>query len=91
MIGAPLRWISENACVLSGTERRRRFGIWEEVNAYEDYRRLFGGDPRPADLLGLLTDANNTESSAKADYDDITFIIPRPTAEMVPDFMLEQP
>ena len=64
--------------------------VWEEVNAYEDYRRLFGGDPRPVDLVGLLTDSDNTKTLVKADYDDITFIIPRPT-EMVPDFMLENP
>jgi hypothetical protein len=66
--------------------------VWEEVNAYEDYRRLFGGDPRPVDLLGLLTDSNNTKSLVKADYDDITFIIPRPDAnKMIPDFMLDNP
>ena len=53
--------------------------VWEEVNAYQDYRRLFGGDPRPADYLGLLTDSNNTETIVAADYDDIIFIIPRPT------------
>lgn len=55
--------------------------IWEEVNAYKDYRRLFGGDPRPADALGLLTDSNNTKTVVSADYDDITFIIPRPIDE----------
>jgi len=74
----------------SGTENLGEW-VWEEVNAYEDYRRLFGGDPRPVDVLGLLTDSNNTETSVKADYDDITFIIPRPTVEMIPDFMLENP
>ena len=55
--------------------------VWEEVNAYQDYRRLFGGDPRPVDLLGLLTDSNNTGTVVAADYDDIIFIIPRPTVE----------
>lgn len=56
--------------------------VWEEVNAYQDYRRLFGGDPRPVDYLGLLTDSNNTKTTVAADYDDIIFIIPRPTVEM---------
>ncbi len=59
--------------------------VWEEVNAYQDYRRLFGGDPRPVDYLGLLTDSNNTGTVVAADYDDITFIIPRPTVEMNPE------
>ena len=59
--------------------------IWEEVNAYQDYRRLFGGDPRPVDVLALLTDSNNTETVVEADYDDIIFIIPRPTVEKNPE------
>ena len=59
--------------------------VWEEVNAYQDYRRLFGGDPRPVDFLGLLTDSNNTKTTVAADYDDIIFIIPRPTVEKNPE------
>ena len=59
--------------------------VWEEVNAYQDYRRLFGGDPRPVDYLGLLTDSNNTKTVVAADYDDIIFIIPRPTVEKNPE------
>jgi len=59
--------------------------VWEEVNAYQDYRRLFGGDPRPVDVLALLTDSNNTGTVVEADYDDIIFIIPRPAVEMNPE------
>lgn len=68
----------------SGTEDLGKW-VWEEVNAYQDYRLLFGGDPRPVDVLGLLTDSNNTETVVEADYDDIIFIIPRPTVEMNPE------
>ena len=68
----------------SGTDDLGKW-IWEEVNAYQDYRRLFGGDPRPVDVLALLTDSNNTETVVAADYDDIIFIIPRPTGEMNPE------
>ena len=57
----------------SGTEQLGEW-IWEEVNAYEDYKRLFGGEPRPVRILGIITDANNTETLSKADYDDFTFI-----------------
>ncbi len=67
----------------SGTDDLGKW-VWEEVDAYQDYRRLFGGDPRPVDFLGLLTDSNNTETVVAADYDDITFIIPRPTVEKNP-------
>lgn len=61
----------------SGTDDLGKW-VWEEVNAYQDYRRLFGGDPRPVDYLGLLTDSDNTGTVVEADYDDIIFIIPRP-------------
>ncbi|MCY4352814.1 MAG: DUF3047 domain-containing protein [Gemmatimonadetes bacterium] len=68
----------------SGTDDLGKW-VWEEVDAYQDYRRLFGGDPRPVDVLALLTDSNNTGTVVAADYDDITFIIPRPTVEMNPE------
>ena len=69
---------SQHMIVLrSGTEDLGKW-VWEEVNAYQDYRRLFGGDPRPVDFFGLLSDSNNTGTVVEADYDDITFIIPRP-------------
>lgn len=75
----------------SGTEKLGKW-VWEEVDVYEDYRRLFGGDPRPMDVLSVLTDSDNTKSFVKADYDDIIFIIPRPVAvDMKPDYMLENP
>lgn len=67
----------------SGTDDLGKW-VWEEVNAYHDYRRLFGGDPRPVDYVGLLTDSDNTGTVVAADYDDIIFIIPRPTVEKNP-------
>ncbi len=68
----------------SGTDDSKKW-VWEEVNAYQDYRRLFGGDPRPVDVLALLTDSNNTGTVVAADYDDIIFIIPRPTVKKNPE------
>jgi len=56
--------------------------VWEEVNAYEDYKRLFGGEPRTVQILGVITDANNTKTLSKADYDDFSFIqLPEPVEE----------
>lgn len=64
--------------------------VWKDVNAYEDYRRLFGGEPRPVRAIAILTDSDNTQSTVKADYDDITFFMAPPdTFEMVPDFHLK--
>jgi hypothetical protein len=43
----------------------------EEVNAYEDYKRLFKKEPGVVRAVGILTDADDTASEAMADYDDI--------------------
>ena len=60
--------------VLESGSGRAGEWVWEEVNAYEDYKRLFGGEPRTVRILGVITDADNTKSFSKADYDDFTFI-----------------
>jgi hypothetical protein len=54
----------------SGTEKKGQW-ITQKVNIKEDYRRLFGKDPPEVEVIGLLTDADNTSSEAMADYDDI--------------------
>ena len=45
--------------------------ITEEVNVYEDYRKLFNKEPDEVQAVGILTDADDTSSEAMADYDDI--------------------
>lgn len=47
-------------------------GTWktETVNVVEDYRRLFQSEPSEPQGIALLTDADNTNSRAVADYDD---------------------
>ena len=52
----------------------KKIGRWisEKRNVLKDYRRVFGGNPRYNPILiAILTDSNNTKSSAIADYDDI--------------------
>jgi hypothetical protein len=53
----------------SGGEER---GAWkvETVNVADDYRRLFQSDPPEPQGIAVLTDADNTQSRAVADYDD---------------------
>ncbi len=48
-------------------------GEWvqERVNVLEDYRKFFGEDPPEAKGIGILTDSDNTNSRAAADYDAI--------------------
>ena len=67
----------------SGTQDLGKW-LWEEVDAYADYKRVFGGEPRPVRILGVITDANNTKTLSKADYDDFTFI-KSPPPEPEPD------
>lgn len=47
-------------------------GAWkvETVNVADDYRRLFHAEPPAPQGIAVLTDADNTQSRAVADYDD---------------------
>jgi hypothetical protein len=47
-------------------------GTWktETVDVIDDYRRLFQSEAPEPDGIALLTDADNTNSRAVADYDD---------------------
>ncbi len=49
-------------------------GTWvsEKVNVYEDYKRLFGNEPEHVQAIGLMSDSDNTESIAQADYKEIS-------------------
>ncbi len=57
---------------------RAMAGQWmmEERDALADYRRIFGGGEKEPEARGiaLLTDADNTDTRASGDYDDITVL-----------------
>jgi hypothetical protein len=55
--------------------------VTEEVNVYEDYKKLFGKEPDEVRAVGILTDADDTSSEAMADYDDI-FIKQSPSTSL---------
>ena len=64
--------------------------VWEEVDAYADYKRLYGGEPRPVQYVAVITDSDNTGTFVQADYDDFTFLqVPPDTLQMVPDVMMK--
>lgn len=48
-------------------------GRWRQArrNVLEDYRRLFGDEPRKVGAIAIMTDTDNTGESATACYDDI--------------------
>jgi len=52
-----------------------RVGEWvrERRNVLEDYRRVFGEDPPPVNGVVIMTDTDNTGTSAEALYGDILF------------------
>jgi hypothetical protein len=52
-----------------------RLGRWLEYerDVAADYRRAFGEDPGPITAVGVLTDADDTQSSALTHYGDILF------------------
>jgi hypothetical protein len=54
----------------SGADKTNRWQT-ESVNVYDDYKRLFGCKPPKVEGFGILTDSDNTKSSAIADYDDL--------------------
>ena len=46
--------------------------VWEKVNIIEDFKKEFGTQAPPRILgVGILTDADSTNTEAAADYDDI--------------------
>ena len=53
----------------SGTENLGKW-IQEVVNVNEDYTRIFHDPPPDIVAIGILSDADDTKSSAAADYDD---------------------
>jgi hypothetical protein len=63
-------WVQMIA-VQSGNEKA---GTWqvETRNIYDDYREAFGEEPPPITGIQIMTDSDNTNSSARAKYGSIT-------------------
>lgn len=74
---SPLNSRTKVVVLESGASKLGKW-VWEEVDAYEDYKRLFGGEPRPVKFLAVITDSDNTRSPVIADYDDFAFLIGPP-------------
>lgn len=55
-------------------------GRWldEERDLAADYRALFGEEPPPVAGISLMTDTDNTNSAAAAEYADLAFLPPAP-------------
>lgn len=62
-----------NAVMVAVESGRENVGRWmtERRNVYEDYRAIFGEEPPRVGAIAVMTDTDNTGSSATAWYDDI--------------------
>jgi hypothetical protein len=63
----------KNLKIVVAESGEANLGKWvkEERNIYEDFRRLFGFEPGNAGAIAIMTDSDNTVSSAETQYNDI--------------------
>lgn len=45
--------------------------VYEERNIYQDFTKVFDGRPGKVGAIAIMTDADNSQSTAEAQYDDI--------------------
>ena len=66
---------TENSQMVAIESGNGKAGEWllEKRNVYEDYRQIFGEEPGNVGAIALMTDSDNTGSSARAWYDDVRF------------------
>lgn len=63
----------KNIKLIVAESGRENLGNWvyEERNVYEDYKKAFGREPDEAGAIAIMTDTDNTASTAEASYDEI--------------------
>ncbi len=57
--------------VVESGDNNRGNWVYEERNILEDYRKCFGTEPGWAGAIAIMTDTDNTASTAEACYDEI--------------------
>ncbi len=64
---------TSNAMMVAVESGEEKTGHWlnEERDIFADYRHLFGSDPGEANAIAIMTDTDNTGSSALAWYGNI--------------------
>jgi len=62
-----------NLKVIIAESGTKNMGNWvhEERDIYADYKKLFGAAPGNAGAIAIMTDSDNSQSSAEAQYNDI--------------------
>ena len=69
MVKSPYSGSTMIFVIKSGTAGLDAWGC-EKRDVYEDYVKAFGSQPPLIRGIAIMTDADNTKSSAWADYDD---------------------
>ena len=72
VVSSPFTANSQMVAVESGNSAAGQW-ICEQRNVYEDYRQIFGEEPRLIGAIAIMTDSDNTGTSARAWYDDLRF------------------
>ena len=64
---------SENIKIIVIESGKRHFKKWvfEERDIYEDFKSAFGTEPGKVGAIAIMTDTDNTKSTAEANYDEI--------------------
>lgn len=72
----PNPWLPQNAVMLAVQSGADSLGMWitEKRNVYEDYKRIFGGEPPMAGAIAIMSDSDNTGGVAEAFYDDLILL-----------------
>ncbi|UCH12168.1 MAG: DUF3047 domain-containing protein [Candidatus Omnitrophota bacterium] len=63
----------ENIKIIVAESGKRNRGKWvfEERNVYEDFKKAFNREPEEVGAIAIMTDTDNTASTAEAHYDEI--------------------
>lgn len=57
--------------VAESADKKREDWVYEERNVYEDFKKCFGAEPGQVGAIAIMTDTDNTASTAEAYYDEI--------------------
>jgi hypothetical protein len=63
----------KNIKIIVAESGEKNLGKWvyEKRNIYEDFKMVFGREPGNVGAIAIMTDTDNTISTAEADYDEI--------------------
>jgi len=63
----------KNIKIIVAESGEKNLGNWvyEKRNIYEDFKKAFGRKPREVGAIAIMTDTDNTLSTAEANYDEI--------------------